>query len=132
MAYVGRTIHFDLHLGADEETFRRAKHLRRNMTKPEKILWDELKSRKLDGLKFRRQHPLKYYIADFYCHEQKLVIEIDGEIHQEESYNDHDEIRSAVLENYGIKVIRFSNEDVINGLEKVKQDISNYIRNNPP
>jgi very-short-patch-repair endonuclease len=73
MVLLGKTIDFLLHLEADEETFRTAQHLRRNLTEAEKILWDRLKNRKLLGLKFRRQHPLRFYIADFYCHENGLL-----------------------------------------------------------
>jgi len=131
MVIVGKTISFELHLGADEETFRRAKRLRRDMTEAERILWDELKGRKLDSLKFRRQHPLKFYIADFYCHEQKLVIEIDGEMHNEEQYIEHDDQRTAVLEEYGIRIIRFTNDQVNNKLNQVKQEIREYVLKTP-
>ena len=78
MVFLGKTTDYVLHIGATEDTLKTAKRLRKNMTEPEKILWNELKNRKLKRLKFRRQHPLLFYIADFYCHGQRLVIEIDG------------------------------------------------------
>ena len=88
-----------------------------------KILWDELKGRKLNGLKFRRQHPLRFYIADFYCHEQQLVIEIDGGIHLDEEKADQDHIRTEEIEGCGVRVIRFTNDQIIHSLTEVKQTI---------
>jgi len=82
------------------------------MTGAEKILWKELKNRNLNGLKFRRQHPIHFYIADFYCHEKRLVIEVDGEIHKRRAVKEHDENRSAELDRLGINVIRFTNDQV--------------------
>lgn len=67
--------------GASSALFAKAKQLRENMTPSELLLWQELKENKL-GVRFKPQHPLKYFIADFYCHQLKLVIEVDGEIHQ--------------------------------------------------
>ena len=81
MAFIRKTRDYLLHLGARDETFNTAHTLRSSMTEAEKVLWNELKSRKFQGLKFRRQHPIHWYIADFYCHEKRLVIEIDGGIH---------------------------------------------------
>ena len=72
---------YDMYYGATREIQEKAKFLRRSETAAEKIIWKHLKSRKLNGLKFRRQHPIFQFIADFYCHEIKLVIEVDGENH---------------------------------------------------
>ena len=69
--------------GANAGTLRAAGILRRNMTKAELVLWDKLKDKKIFKSKFRRQHPVDIFIVDFYCHEYKLVIEIDGEIHND-------------------------------------------------
>ena len=66
---------------AKPDIYKKAKELRKSMTVAEELLWNRLKNNKLGGLKFRRQHPLDIFIADFYCHKLKLVIEIDGEIH---------------------------------------------------
>lgn len=131
MAKVGKTKDYLLHLEANEETHSAAQQLRKKLTLAEKKLWNELKSRKLSGLKFRRQHPLHFYIADFYCHEQRFVIEIDGGIHNIEQQKEHDENRSAELDRYGIRVIRFTNEQVINSTEKVLQEIKKFVSNNP-
>lgn len=112
--------------GASYLIFDNAKDLRKNMTEAEKILWFHLKQ-KPDGFKFRRQHPLGVYIADFYCHKLKLVIELDGSVHNVDEVKANDEIRQRVIEESGIKVIRFTNERVFNDLEMVIQEIKSYF-----
>src|SRR5688572_28287283 len=76
----------------------------------EQILWQHLRGRRLDGLKFRRQVPVGPYVADVICHETKLVVELDGPSHEGRAA--HDEERTAYLEQQGLRVIRFLNEDV--------------------
>lgn len=83
------------------------------MTPAEKVLWHFLKGKSVDGFKFRRQHPIKTYIVDFYCHQQKLVIEVDGSIHDESEQKEYDAGRTYALEEFGLKVIRFRNEEVL-------------------
>ena len=129
MVFLGKTTDYVLHLWANEGTLKTAKRLRKNMTETEKILWNELKNRKVKGLKFRRQHPLLFYIADFYCHEQRLVIEIDGGVHMLEKQKENDENRTAELERFGIRVIRFTNDQVINSIDEVMQSISRFAQN---
>ncbi len=97
---------------ATERIFKNAKALRRNQTPAEELLWKILRSHKLDGLKFRRQHPLSWFIADFYCHELKLIIELDGGIHELEEVKAYDIIREEKLRALGLTVIRFKNEQV--------------------
>jgi very-short-patch-repair endonuclease len=82
------------------------------MTPSEKALWQRLRSNKIAGLKFRRQHPVKYYIADFYCHEARLVIEVDGPIHDRIDRREHDQQRDGVMEDFGIMILRFSNDEI--------------------
>jgi cyclase len=98
--------------------FERAKSLRKNMTEAENILWGYLKAG-INGLKFRRQHPIGIYIADFYCHRVKLVIEIDGKIHDDPQVKILDEQREGELEKWGYQVIRFTNEGLFRDIEKV-------------
>ena len=105
----------------------RAKDLRKRQTEAEAVLWEELRKRKLGCYKIRRQHPLGSYIADFYCPEKKLVIEIDGGIHDDETVKKYDEIRQKAIEFYGIKVIRFRNEDVLNRMEFVMAEIDRNL-----
>ena len=136
MAYIGRTRDYLLHLNAGEEVFRKAKELKHPMTEAERLLWDKIRNRKLHGLKFRRQHPLHYYIADFYCHEKRLVIEVDGGIHLDAEVMEHDENRSAELDRLGITVIRFTNDQIFNQLEQALEKIVIFTQtlsqNSPP
>ena len=105
--------------GANAGTLRAAGILRRNMTKAELVLWDKLKDKKIFKSKFRRQHPVDIFIVDFYCHEYKLVIEIDGEIHNDEENKEYDIGREAELKKFGITVLRFTNDQVIYKLDEV-------------
>jgi very-short-patch-repair endonuclease len=105
--------------------FKNAKELRKSMTESEEILWKHLRNNKLNGLKFRRQHPLDIYIADFYCHKKKLIIEIDGGIHDTPEQVEYDNGRTFELEEKGFKILRFRNEDVLNEINRVLEIISN-------
>ncbi|HMT28938.1 MAG TPA: DUF559 domain-containing protein [Bacteroidia bacterium] len=109
-----------MHYGALPITFQRAKELRAFMTAPEKILWEYLNKNQL-GLRFRRQHPVSIYIADFYCHQIKLAIEIDGKSH--DSQVDYDARRDLKFNEFGIKVLRFKNEEVAVNLASVVKEI---------
>ena len=92
---------------------------RRNPTEAERILWSELRGRRLNGLRFRRQHPIAGYIVDFYCAEAKLAIEVDGSVHEGAAAKARDSIRTAAIEEHGVRVIRFMNDDVIHELPLV-------------
>ena len=112
----------DMHFGAVKPIFENAEFLRKNMTNEEKLLWGYIMNSQL-GYKFRRQHPIWMYIADFYCHELKLVIEIDGSIHNREDVKANDTIRENDLIDFGIKVIRFTNDEIKCTVDKVISDI---------
>ena len=112
MAYLGKTRIFTSVCNADESSVGFARELRKNMTRSEKILWERLRRKNIKGVRFRRQQPVKYYVADFYCHEARLVVEVDGPIHQRPERMNHDKNRTAVLNRLGIKVIRFTNSEV--------------------
>lgn len=109
---------------AKPHIFEKAKTLRRNMTPAERLLWNELKNNKILGLHFRRQHPIDIFIADFYCHKIKLVIEIDGGIHNKPERKEYDSNRTSEMERLGIKVIRFKNEDILVSLSEVIETIT--------
>jgi very-short-patch-repair endonuclease len=119
MAYLGKTKVKDMFIGASPELFRLARGMRNHPTKAEGILWEQLRKYRSSGIIFRRQHPIDFYISDFYCHKLKLVIEVDGEIHTDYNVQEYDDNRSGELERFGILVIRFSNEEIINDLEHV-------------
>ncbi len=107
-----------MHSGATKEIYQRARDLRNKETHAETILWGYLKTKPL-SLKFRRQHPYSIYILDFYCHKLKLIIEVDGSIHTVKSVNESDQARQILLEQDGLSVLRFTNEQVLYKLEEV-------------
>ena len=112
MAYIGKTREPAFQYFADPTTIELAKELRRKMTPCEKTLLQRLRTKKIAGFKFRRQHPIKFYIADFYCHEARLVIEVDGPIHNRIDRREHDQQRDGVFEDFGITILRFSNDEI--------------------
>jgi very-short-patch-repair endonuclease len=116
-----------LHQGAKASTFQNARNLRHSETNAEKKLWQLIRNRQLKGRKFRRQHAIDNYILDFYCHECKLTIELDGDIHDLIENKQYDAARTNVLNGYGIKVIRFRNEEVMNEAEKVLENIAKHL-----
>ena len=115
----------NMYYGATPQTLKKAKLLRSKMTKSETILWERLKGKQIHGLRFRRQHPINIYIVDFYCHSQKLIIELDGGIHK--SQIEYDNERTTDLKMYGLNVIRFNNYEVEKDIEKVISQIENII-----
>jgi 5-methyltetrahydrofolate--homocysteine methyltransferase len=104
---------------------------RKNPTQAEKFLWEQLRGKKLAEYKFRRQHIIGKYIADFVCLAKKLIIEIDGLIHQLPENKESDEARTFWLQSKGYSVIRFSNEEVINDAEKVSLSIEQKLNSLP-
>ena len=130
MAYIGKTRIPAFLYGSEEETAGLARQFRKRMTPCEKILWKRLRGKNIFGVKFRRQHPIGFYIADFYCHQLRLVIEVDGKIHQRQDIKEHDANRTAEMERLGIKVIRFTNEEIKQQIGKVVQKIRQEISQN--
>ena len=113
----------DMHYEAKGEKFVYTRKLRNTETSAEKVLWNILRNKQLGGFKFRRQHPIKNYIADFYCHAARLVIEVDGEYHLSQEQQEYDGAREHEISQLGLEVIRFSNNQVITNLEKIKSEI---------
>ena len=107
--------------GTTLEVEQAAKKLRKNPTLAEARLWSALKNKQLNGLRFRRQHPIGNFILDFYCPSCKLVVEVDGEIHSDRL--EYDDARTCKLAEYGYTVLRFSNERVMNDLPEVLLEI---------
>ena len=101
------------------QRIKQARSLRNNQTKAEELLWFRLRDSRLDKTKFRRQQPMDNYIVDFICFEKKLVIEVDGGQHNEESTADIDQVRTDWLEGRGYKVLRFWNNEVLGNLDGV-------------
>ena len=113
--------------GASDKIFDRALNLRKDSTKAEKLLWKILRNRQVFNLKFRRQHPMIRYVADFYCEELKLVIELDGDIHELEEIKHNDIERQKNIEEFNITVLRFTNEDIFSNPDVVVTAIKKLI-----
>ena len=104
---------------ATPELVARARQLRREGTPAERILWEALRGRQLQGMRFRRQHPIETFILDFYCPQHKLVVEVDGGIHTEPTVRERDEERQRWIEAHGYEFLRFTNEEVLHELPRV-------------
>ena len=113
---------------------KRARELRRTMTPQERKLWARLRGKQLYGLKFRRQHPIQRYILDFYCHQKRLAIELDGHGHADSDQEEYDLARTEWLSQQGLRVIRFSNREVDRNIEGVLEEIARVcgIEKDPP
>ena len=109
---------------------QRSKDLRKNMTPAESYLWKRLRKNQLNGLHFRRQQVIGGMIADFYCHKCKLVVEVDGSVHKNQT--DYDIARDKMLKSRGLIVIRFSNEQVLSDIETVLSTISEFCKELKP
>jgi very-short-patch-repair endonuclease len=110
-----------MHFGAKPIAFKKAQALRDTETVEEKMIWDIVKDNQILGFRFRRQHPMADFIADFYCHRANLVIEIDGDVHK--SQQDYDAARTEIMKTFGVSVIRFRNEEVRGNINSVKEKI---------
>jgi very-short-patch-repair endonuclease len=97
------------------------------MTGPDTRLWSKLRARQLQGLKFRRQHGIGPYIVDFYCSEQSLVIEVDGDSHAAPDQTLMDQLRDKYLQSIGLRVIRYFNDDIAKNLDGVLEDLSEKV-----
>ena len=124
--YAGENDRLNMHYGASPKLFDLAEELRARMTLAEEILWNVIKINEWH-LKFRRQHPISNYIADFYCHHVKLVIELDGGYHENKEVKIYDVARENSIREFGITVLRFKNEEVFNEIESVLKKIGSVI-----
>jgi very-short-patch-repair endonuclease len=114
----------EMFYGAKRTIFQNACTLRQNMTRAEALLWEKLNKSQL-GVRFKAQHPIDIFIADFYCHKFQLVIEVDGGIHK--SQQDYDEGRTAEMNRLDLKVLRFSNEMIVNDIDWVVDEIKKQL-----
>ena len=118
MFYGALPIHFEL-----------AKKLRDNQTAAEILLWENLPMIHVKGVRFKRQHPVLYFIADFYCHKAKLIIELDGGYHNIPEQHQYDANRDNELTELGLNVLRFTNDEIFNDIENTLQIIKNEVLN---
>ena len=117
----------NMYYGANSFVFQKAEELRKNMTSAESIIWKHIHINPWK-LKFRRQHPISNFIADFYCHPIKLIIEIDGDIHDVEEVKQYDSAREQSLKEFGLTILRFRNEEVFNNADAILEKIDETIR----
>ncbi len=110
-----------------QDIIERARYMRQNPTPAEKILWKRLRGKQVGGFHFRRQHPIGRFIVDFYCSAARLVIEIDGSIHDTTEQKEYDAAREAHLEEIGLRVLRFSNAEVMNATDAVVEAIAEFV-----
>ncbi|HAN17820.1 MAG: hypothetical protein A2X13_05845 [Bacteroidetes bacterium GWC2_33_15] len=132
MLKINQRLENPIYHGAKAKTLGKAHDLRMCMTSSERILWQNLRNKKVLDYKFRRQHAISQFIADFYCHEARSVIEVDGGYHNNPDQQEYDKGRTAELENLGIKVLRFTNKDVETDINKVITEISTYLKHFTP
>jgi very-short-patch-repair endonuclease len=107
--------------GTNLDIISAARRLRLTLTPAEQVLWQALKNRQLNGLKFRLQHPVESFVVDFYCPQHRLVIEVDGAVHDQQL--GYDIARTERLNQLGYRVIRFRNQEVMSNLDYVLQQI---------
>jgi very-short-patch-repair endonuclease len=112
---------------ASQELIARARQLRREATTAESLLWELLRDRRLLGRKFRRQHPIGQFIADFFCDDARLIIEIDGAVHREPTQQERDRLREEILREHGFAILRFTNDQILDRTEQVLQEIAAYV-----
>jgi very-short-patch-repair endonuclease len=124
----GVSVEYPMYFGAKPSVFKLARELRKDETEAEKRLWIRLNRNQIQGLQFRRQHPINIFIADFYCPKLKLVIEVDGSIHEISEYEEHDIGRSDMLNDFGITVIRFTSDQVLDDLDGTINQIECIVK----
>jgi very-short-patch-repair endonuclease len=114
--------------GAVPQLFHYAQEMRKNPTQAEKVLWDILSDVPFVEYRFRRQHPIGKFIADFYSHRLRLVIEVDGGYHREKEQKEFDSFRDEDMKEFEISVLRFSNDEVLNKCSGFIESIVKYIQ----
>jgi very-short-patch-repair endonuclease len=111
-----------------QSQFEKRRLLRNNMTKAESLLWAEIRNKKVEGAKFRRQSSIGSYVVDFYCPKLKLAIEVDGVTHNTEDEKEYDKDRQAEIEQLNIEFLRFTNERIYTDMTNVIEEIRAKVR----
>ncbi|RCX18262.1 very-short-patch-repair endonuclease [Anaerobacterium chartisolvens] len=104
-----------------------AKEMRRHPTSGEQELWDKIRNKQLGGYRFLRQYAISRYIADFYCSKAKTAVEVDGSIHEQDERKEYDSIREEVIKAHGIRIIRFTNEEIIEDINNVLKRLLEFL-----
>lgn len=106
--------------------------LRKEQTESEDALWEVLRNRRFENLKFRRQYSAGYFVLDFYCPQEKLAIEVDGSVHDSIEAQRYDAYRTETLNGIGIQVVRFRNEEILKNLPQVLTRIKSFLKSTSP
>ena len=114
--------------GAPPEIFRHAEYLRNNPTEAERLLWVELQLDPFKEYHFRRQHPIHHFIADFYSHKLKLIIELDGGYHENPEQQKKDQLRTDLLKFQKLEIIRFTNQQILHEMETALKILLDKIK----
>lgn len=110
-----------------DEIKARAQLMRQNPTGAEKVLWQRLRRKQLMGFRFRRQQPIDRFIVDFFCRKAGLVVEVDGPVHNSPEHKEYDAQRSGFLQERGLVILRFQNDQVLYDIDSVLQDIAIFL-----
>ncbi|MEI6511721.1 MAG: endonuclease domain-containing protein [bacterium] len=113
--------------GASKVMITTARQLRNDATPVEKMLWQYLRNNRLSGRKFRRQHPIGRFVTDFFCDDARLIVELDGAVHNEPSQIERDSAREEALKDHNLHVLRFRNHEVKRNLSGVLKVIREYV-----
>jgi very-short-patch-repair endonuclease len=124
-----KAINMSIYFGASPEILKRADVLRKEMTMAEKILWQKINKNQVKGYRFRAQHPIGKFMVDFYCPKALLVIELDGKIHLNKVVAERDDGREVEIKKSGIRILRFTNEEIFKEIDKVLASISTALDN---
>ena len=114
--------------GPDRFQLPRARQLRRGSTLAEARLWEQLRAKRLDGVKFVRQHPIGPYFADFASRSHRFIVEVDGATHSTAAETGHDQLRTNYLVRLGYRIIRVTNDEVLNGIDEVLTLIGDALK----
>ena len=104
-----------------------ARRRRNAQTSAEDLLWQRIRNRQINGFKFRREHQFGNYICDFFCREANLVVECDGEVHDQNESWHHDQARDAYMISQGLRILRFTNQQILHDTESVLREIQDYL-----
>ena len=127
MAKIRGREEYPIYYGANPEMLGIAYDLRKRMTVAEKALWEKLRNRQVKDYRFRRQHPIGEFVVDFFCYEGKLVIELDGEAHDDPFQKERDIQRTMILQSLGLKEMRFRNQEVLDNPDDVVSKIAEML-----
>ncbi len=115
------------HRTANRDTVEFARELRKKRTPAEQLLWERIRKKALRGFRIRQQHPIGSYIADFYCNEVGLVVEVDGGVHDQIEQKERDRLRDLAMRNHGLTILRITNQSILEDIDSVLLEIEKAL-----